>query len=191
MSTKDGDFTIFDLNNEINRRLSKNISKDDLEKLEELRIARYKRKEYNKKIGVQKRAITRAINKTKNKSEKRELIKDYKKLQTLPLSEIDNEANMISGKDFEYYIRDNFGEPYKIKASDLVKQKNPALFMLKKWLKRAENGQEKAAEKNNYELVEVLDRLKTNIETLTPYPKELKYSTTSELCFSSTNIQSQ
>ena len=154
-----GYITILDLNNEIHRRAKKQISKEDLKRLEKLQKNRDFQKKYNYKAGGEKRKIRNELKK-KGKSEE-QIKRAQNKVFSYNLGIIDNEMNMISKKsDFKYVINDEFTGPYSVSAKKLLST-NPALDFTKKYEKSISKAVDKeySEEYPNYKKIKVLEKL--------------------------------
>ncbi len=163
MATSKGEITILDLNNELIRRFKKKGSAEEYKKLAVLREQRDTLSSINKQLGFEKRRITFKLKKPDlSKSQIDNLERAYKRLgkQRIPLSSIDNEANVILGKDFEYVVVDTWGVAYKIKASDLMKRDNPGLYILQKYKRRVEKA---IYEEEDEKKIMIYNRLLDNI----------------------------
>ncbi len=163
MATSKGELTILDLNNELIRRFKKKGSAADYNKLAKIKEERDILSSINKQLGIEKRRITFKLKKPDlTKTQINNLEVAYKRLakQKIPLSSLDNEANVILGKDFEYVVADTWGVAYKIKASDLMKRENPGLYILQKYKRRVEKALD---EEEDEKKIMIYNRLLNNI----------------------------
>ncbi len=156
---EEGWHTIFDLNLELQRRLKEQATPKQLEKLEKLKETRKEAVSYNRRIGQHKRKKRKELADEIDKMSTAEMNQRFnyikKKQQTIdniPLVDlklIDNQANQIAGKDFEYVIQDGATKhTYKIHADTLIKKKDPALFIAKRYQKALENALKKTEQRD-------------------------------------------
>ena len=136
-----GELTILDLNNQLFQRFERQAGEVDLRRLEEIGRNREKLKGVNIQLGNEKKGITWKLkNPDLTVPQRKRLEKQYQGLQNKKInySYLDNEANQILGKDYEYVVEDSWGIDYTIFASDLMKRENPALFILRRYKYRVE-----------------------------------------------------
>lgn len=158
-----GELTILDLNNQLFQRFERQAGEVDRERLEEIGRNRERLKAVNIQLGNEKKGITWKLkNPDLTEAQRRKLEKQYQALQNKKInySYLDNEANQILGKDYEYVIEDSWGIDYTIFASDLMKRENPSLFILRKYKRRVEKA---LAEETDPKRKNIYNKLLANI----------------------------
>lgn len=137
MTLKSGELTILDLNYELERRLKSKATPVEIKRLDDLKQKRIAQIAYNRKQGAEKRKLNKILQNefdTLTKLQIKNRISEINNLPKYDLKVIDNEINRLLKKDFHFIVQDGFNrEAYKISVSTLMKQKNPALFLLERF----------------------------------------------------------
>lgn len=134
-----GKIPLIDLKNELKYASGVRLSAKDERRLEELKELRKMQKSENRSAASKKSWITRR-GRAAGKSEE-EISKEKDKIFTYNIGLVDNEMDMLLGKDFYVTINDRMSDPYKMKASSLMRD-DSVLRIMKKY----EKGVEKALE---------------------------------------------